>query len=66
MPLPSAALACFVKALTQWKFQHYPHASFTLSQGDDPEGVYLRVLLNVADPDEVVDVYIDRLLQFQT
>jgi hypothetical protein len=45
--------------------QHYPQASFTVSQGDDPEGVYLRVVVDVADTDEVVDTFIDRLLYFQ-
>src|SRR5690348_2409219 len=44
---------------------HYPQASFTLVQGDDPEGIYLRVFVAVADVDEVIDVFIDQLFYFQ-
>lgn len=41
---------------------HYPSASFTIGFGDDPEGVYLRATVDVDDLDEVVDVYVDRLI----
>ena len=43
----------------------YPDASFTVSEGDDPTGVYLRATVDVEDLDEVLDVVIDRLLDLQ-
>jgi hypothetical protein len=43
----------------------YPQAVFSVFTGDDPEGIYVRVLLDVEDADVVVDVYLERLLYFQ-
>ncbi len=43
----------------------YPSASFTVSKGDDPEGTYLTATVDVEDTDEVMDLYIDRLLSLQ-
>ena len=43
----------------------YPDATFAASYGDDPDGVYLTVTVDLEDTDEVVDVYIDRLLDLQ-
>ena len=45
--------------------QHYPTATFQEKLGEDPEGTYLMATVDVEDTDEVVDVYIDRLLEFQ-
>lgn len=43
----------------------YPGASFEVSRGDDPYGVYLTATVDVEDTDEVVDLYIDRLIDLQ-
>ena len=43
----------------------YPEATFQVSEGDDPEGIYLMPTLDVEDTDEVLDVVIDRLLHYQ-
>jgi hypothetical protein len=43
----------------------YPTAAFTVAQGDDPEGIYLTVQVDVVDIDEVVDVFIGRLIDMQ-
>ena len=43
----------------------YPDASFSRLWLDDPEGMYLRVIVPVDDPEEVFDLVCDRLLQFQ-
>lgn len=43
----------------------FPDATFTVSEGDDPEGIYLLVMVDVDDTDDVVDVYIDRLVDLQ-
>ncbi len=44
---------------------HYPAAVFSAGYGEDPDGVYLDVTVDLDDTDEVVDVYIDRLLDLQ-
>jgi hypothetical protein len=43
----------------------YPMATFAVSLGDDPEGVYLTATVDVEDTDAVMDVVIDRLLELQ-
>ena len=43
----------------------YPDVTFDVSEGDDPEGVYLTVTVAIDDPDEVTDLVIDRTMAFQ-
>lgn len=45
--------------------KHFGEAAFAVFRGDDPEGMYMRVTVDVEDTDEVVDVFLDRLLQLQ-
>ena len=45
--------------------QKYPTATFVVSRGDDPEGVYLTSTVDVDDTEEVFDVVVDRLLKYQ-
>ena len=46
--------------------QHrYPDATFTISEGEDPDGIYLRATVDVEDIDDVVAVFIDRLVPLQ-
>ncbi len=54
-----------VAELQQHIQHHYPHATFEVGRGDDPEGVYLRATVDVEDTDAVVDVVIDRLIELQ-
>ena len=58
-------LTAAVSELRQLIERHYPGATFRLSGGDDPEGVWLIVTVDVDDPDVVVDLVIDRLLTLQ-
>ncbi len=44
---------------------HYPGAIFQRWLGEDPEGVYLRAIVDVEDTDEVVDIFIGRLMELQ-
>ena len=44
---------------------HYPAATFQETFGEDPEGVYLIVTIDVEDTDDVIEVYIERLLELQ-
>lgn len=43
----------------------YPQATFEVSQGEDPEGIYLTPTVDVEDTEEVFDVVVDRLLEMQ-
>lgn len=43
----------------------YPNASFNVVQGDDPEGLYLIITVDAANHDDVVDCYVEQLLEFQ-
>lgn len=45
---------------------HYPSVVFEVGPGgDDPDGTYITAIVDLDDPDEVVDLVIDRLLEFQ-
>jgi len=55
-----------VQELTALVAQAYPEASFTISSGqDDPETTHIIATVDVDDPDEVVDLVIDRMLAIQ-
>ena len=54
-----------VAELTRRIQQHYPEATFEVGHGEDPEGIYLRAIVDVQDIDAVVDVFIDRLIELQ-
>jgi hypothetical protein len=43
----------------------YPTAIFVAAVGEDPDGVYLTAAVDLEDPDEVLDVVIDRLLEIE-
>ncbi len=45
--------------------ERWPAASFEVSQGEDPEGIYLDTTVDIEDTDEVMDVVTDRLLELQ-
>jgi len=43
----------------------YPTTTFQIYRGEDPNGVYLRAIVDVEDTDDVIDVFIDRLVDIQ-
>jgi hypothetical protein len=45
--------------------RRYPDARFAAGEGEDPDGIYLRATVDVEDMGEVVDVFIDRLIELQ-
>jgi len=45
--------------------RHYPAAQFVVTYGEDPEGFYLKPMVDVDDIEEVFDTVIDRLLHMQ-
>jgi hypothetical protein len=46
--------------------QRYPDATFDIQRGpDDPEAVLLITIVDLDDPDEVMDLVIDRMMELQ-
>ena len=45
--------------------QRFSDATFSVGLGEDPVGVYLRATVDVEDRGEVVDLFIDRLVDAQ-
>lgn len=45
--------------------EHYPDATFDLSEGDDPSGLYLLATVDVEDTDDVAALYSEQLLDLQ-
>jgi hypothetical protein len=43
----------------------YRQATFEVGEGEDPDGVYLTATVDVEDMGEVVDVFLDRLVDLQ-
>jgi hypothetical protein len=43
----------------------FPNATFDVTCGEDPPGVYLTVTVNLDDPDDVLDVVATRLLAME-
>ena len=43
----------------------YPTTTFQTYRGEDPDGVYLQAIVDVDDTNDVMDVYIDRLVDIQ-
>jgi hypothetical protein len=44
---------------------HYPEALFGVGEGEDPDGLYLTVTVDVEDMGEVVNTFLDRLVDLQ-
>jgi len=45
--------------------ERFPSATFTVGAGHDPEGIHLTATVDIDDPDDVVDLVIDRVLALQ-
>lgn len=43
----------------------YPGAAFTIYHGEDPDGIYLKAVVDVEDLDEVAEVFTPRLVDLQ-
>jgi hypothetical protein len=54
-----------VAELTGMIRDRYPAASFTVGEGEDPPGVYVTATVDVDDTDEVVDLFIERIVDIQ-
>jgi len=54
-----------VKALRGIIRRRYPSAVFEVARGEDPEGVYLRTIVDIEDVDDVLDFVLDALFRYQ-
>jgi hypothetical protein len=45
--------------------RRYPAASFTVGPAEEPDGIYLRAIVDVADLDDVEETFVDRLVDLQ-
>lgn len=45
--------------------ERWPTATLATLRGDDPDGWYLRVTVDIEDPDVVIDAIGDRLLELE-
>ena len=43
----------------------FPSTVFTVGEADDPDGVYMRAIVDVDDTDEVIKVFLDRMTDLQ-
>jgi hypothetical protein len=60
-----AQMQTAIEELRTLILQHYPEANFSVGTGEDPDGVYLRAIVDVEDRGEVINVVIDRLVALQ-
>jgi hypothetical protein len=60
-PRIRAAIAAFRDLI----LSNYPGTGFSESIGEDPIGVWLTAEVDIDDPDEVMDLVIDRLVAIQ-
>jgi hypothetical protein len=45
--------------------QRFPTANFQVGEGEDPDGTYLRAIVDVEDTDEVMETVVSRLVTLQ-
>jgi len=45
--------------------KRYPQATFVIAQGDDPEGIYLKTIVDLDDVDQVLDGILDEMYDIQ-
>ncbi len=65
-PASDLALQQAVAELQQLIEGHYPGTTFDVGPGgDDPTGTYIAATVDLDDPDDVMDLVIERVLAFQ-
>ncbi len=62
----SAQMQTAIDKLRTAVHRQYPNATFRVARAqDDPDSVHLVATVDIDDPDEVVDLVIDRVLDYQ-
>jgi hypothetical protein len=59
------AIEAALEELRRLISDRFPAATFTIQEGTDPLGIYLTATVDIEDPDEVIDLVGDRLLDMQ-
>jgi len=54
-----------VDELQQLILARFPSTIFTVGEAEEPDGVYMRAIVDVDDTDEITAVILDRLADFQ-
>jgi hypothetical protein len=54
-----------VKDLQELILQKYPMAQLSVYEGDDPAGIYIDAVVDLDDPDEVLDHVLARMIAYQ-
>src|SRR5262249_16718266 len=63
--LSEPKLAAAVDELKSLISSRYPTTTYEVTAGEDPDGLFVTTTGDVHDPDTVVDLFIDRLLELE-
>lgn len=62
---PASQMDAAIAEIKDLILARYPDATFDVSLGEDPDGTWLTVTVDVEDTDDVVDVIVERNLAMQ-
>jgi hypothetical protein len=62
---PASQLDAAIAEIQELILAQYPDATFELELGEDPDGTWMTVTVDVEDTDEVFDVIVERNLEMQ-
>jgi hypothetical protein len=63
--LSDPKLAAAVDELKRLMSAQYPTTTYAVAAGEDPDGLYVTATVDLDDPDAVLDVIGDRLLELE-
>ncbi len=63
--LSNPRMTAAIAELTQLIQRRYPGATFTTELGENEDAVFVTAVVDVDDPDEVVDCFIERAVTLQ-
>ena len=61
----SPRMEAAIAEIQQRILERFPEAMFDVGHGEDPEGIHLIATVDLEDLGEVVDLYLDRLVDMQ-
>ncbi len=64
-PLTDPKMQAAIAELQNLILDHYPTATFTVGAAEDPEGIYMRAVMDIDDTDDVIALILDRLVDLQ-
>jgi hypothetical protein len=62
---PESRMESAVAEIKALILQHFPDAEFEIGLGEDPDGTWMTVTVDIDDTDDVIDVIVGRLLDMQ-